>query len=253
MVPFAGFEMPVQYDGVVAEHRVVRSAAGLFDVSHMGEFYVEGPRAEAFLQRVTTNDVSKLEAGRVQYSTMCYPEGGVVDDLTVFRLGESRYLLIVNAANIEKDFQWLLAHAEEGAALTNASEETALLALQGPRAEAILSRLTPFDPSRLAYYWSAEMGVAGERCLVSRTGYTGEDGFEVCTPGRAAPALWRALREAGASEGLRPAGLGARDTLRTEMKYALYGNDITAETTPLEAGLGWVVMFKKGDFIGRAS
>ena len=252
MVPFAGYEMPVQYTGVIEEHHAVRRAAGLFDVSHMGEFEAEGPGAAAFLQRLVTNDVSRLEAGRVMYCAMCKEDGGIVDDLTVYRLAEARYMAVVNAANIEKDWAWMSARRVPGVEFRNLSEETGLLALQGPRAEAILARLIPGggDLGAIPYYGAGGRDVAGRRALVSRTGYTGEDGFELYCAAADAPALWGALMAEGAGEGLKPCGLGARDTLRTEMKFALYGNDIDETTNPLEAGLGWVVKFKSGDFIG---
>jgi len=253
MVSFAGFEMPVQYTGVIEEHHAVRRAAGLFDVSHMGEFEAEGPGAGAFLQGLVTNDVARLEPGRVLYAVMCREDGGIVDDLTVYRLAGERYMAVVNAANIGKDFEWMSARKPAGVALRDASEETGLLALQGPRAEAILARLIPGggDLGAIPYYGAQERQVAGRRALVSRTGYTGEDGFEIYCAAEDAPRLWGEILAAGAGEGLRPCGLGARDTLRTEMKYALYGNDIDETTNPLEAGLGWVVKFKAGGFVGR--
>ncbi len=256
MVPFAGFEMPVQYpDGVSREHRAVREAAGLFDVSHMGELAVSGDRADGFVNFVVAGDVGRLEPGRALYTVMCNDEGGIVDDLLVYRF-EDRYRLVVNAANIEKDFDWARRCRERygagGVELVNESDDVALLALQGPDSERILAPLTDVDLAGLRYFRFAEGRVAGEPCVVSRTGYTGEDGFELyCAPG-AAGSLWDALLAAG-GERLRPAGLGARDTLRLEMGYPLYGNDIDDETTPLEAGLGWTVKFDKGDFVGRAA
>ncbi|MBI3025333.1 MAG: glycine cleavage system aminomethyltransferase GcvT [Candidatus Tectomicrobia bacterium] len=253
MVPFAGFEMPVQYTGVIEEHHAVRGAAGLFDVSHMGEFEAGGPGAAAFLQRLVTNGVSGLEAGRVMYCAMCREDGGIVDDLTVYRLAGERYMAVVNAANIEKDWAWMSSQKGPGVEFRDVSGETGLLALQGPRAEAILARLLPGggDLGAIPYYGAGERTWQGCRLLVSRTGYTGEDGFELYCRAGDAPALWEALLAGGAGEGLKPCGLGARDTLRTEMKYALYGNDIGEATNPLEAGLGWVVKFQAGGFIGR--
>ncbi len=253
MVPFAGFEMPVQYTGVIEEHRTVREAAGLFDVSHMGEFEAEGPGAAAFLQRLLTNNVEKLGVGRVQYAAMCREDGGIVDDLTVYRTGGERYMAVVNASNIEKDFGWMSSHVPGKCDFRDVSGETALLALQGPRAAEILGRLAAGDGDvgAIAYYHAADSEVAGCRMLVSRTGYTGEDGFELYCAAEDAPRIWDALLEAGEPFGLKPCGLGARDTLRTEMKYALYGNDIDETANPIEAGLGWVVKFKAGDFIGR--
>ncbi len=253
MVPFAGYEMPVQYTGVIEEHRAVREAAGLFDVSHMGEFEARGAGAGAFFHKIVTNDVMKLPVGRVLYAAMCREGGGIVDDLTVYRLEEERYMAVVNAANIEKDWEWMSAHHAESCAFENVSEETGLLALQGPRAEAILAGLVPGggDLASIPYYGAAAREVAGCEALVSRTGYTGEDGFELYCASADAPALWGALMDEGRAHGLKPCGLGARDTLRTEMKYALYGNDIDESTNPLEAGLGWVVKYKAGDFVGR--
>lgn len=250
MVPFGGWEMPVQYTGIVEEHRAVRAAAGCFDVSHMGEFEVEGPQALATLQRLTTNDVSALEIGQVQYSLLCYPDGGIVDDLTVYRLAADRYMLTVNAANIDKDWRWVTEHGAE-ARWRNVSDTTGLVAVQGPKAEMLVARLTDIDATRIAYYHFAEGRVAGVRAIVSRTGYTGEDGFELYVAADDTPRLWSALLEGGRGDGVVPVGLGARDTLRLEMRYALYGNDIDATTNPLEAGLGWVVKPSKGDFIGR--
>jgi aminomethyltransferase len=252
MVPFGGWEMPVQYTGIIEEHRRVRAAVGLFDVSHMGEFEVAGPQALAVLQRLTTNDVAALAVGQVQYSLLCTPEGGIVDDLTVYRLGADRFLLTVNAGNIDKDWAWV---TREGgtAQWRNQSAETGLIAVQGPRAEDLVAGLGDRDVRAIAYYHFAEMALAGVPALVSRTGYTGEDGFEVYVAAADTPRLWAALLEAGAPLGAGPIGLGARDTLRLEMRYALYGNDIDETTNPLEAGLGWVVKPAKGDFIGRAA
>ena len=253
MVPFGGWEMPVQYRGVLEEHEAVRTKAGLFDVSHMGELVVDGPGALDAVQRVVTNDASTLEVGQVQYAAMCLPTGGTVDDLTVYRLGPERYLLCVNAANIDKDFAWVTeqAGATPGATIRNESDQWSLLALQGPRAEAILGGLTRADLASLAYYHCTPAEVDGVPAIVSRTGYTGEDGFEIFVPWNAGPQIWRRILEAGAGEGIQPIGLGARDTLRLEMKYALYGHELDETTTPLEAGLGWIVKLDKGDFVGR--
>ena len=252
MVPFGGWEMPVQYAGIVEEHRAVRRAVGLFDVSHMGEFEVEGPEALAAVQRLTTNDAAALEVGQVQYSLLCRPEGGIVDDLTLYRLAPERYMLTVNAANIEGDWRWVTEHGR-GARWRNVSTETGLLAVQGPRAESLVQRLADTDVTAIRYYHFAEGAVAGVPTLISRTGYTGEDGFELYAPARRVEALWHALLDAGRADGIQPVGLGARDTLRLEMKFALYGNDIDETTNPLEAGLGWVVKPAKGEFIGRAA
>ncbi|MFQ5829112.1 MAG: glycine cleavage system aminomethyltransferase GcvT [Candidatus Methylomirabilia bacterium] len=251
MVQFGGWEMPVQYSGIIAEHRAVRARVGLFDVSHMGEFEVAGPEALLVLGRITTNDVAQLEVGRVQYSLLCTPEGGIVDDLTVYRLGADRFMLTVNAANIDKDWAWVTEHGKGKAEWRNVSTETALLAVQGPRAEKLLQRLADRDLMRLRYYCFEQGHVAGIPALISRTGYTGEDGFELYMSAADAERGWFALLQEGEPDGIVPVGLGARDTLRLEMRYALYGNDIDETTTPLEAGLGWVVKLGKGDFIGR--
>jgi aminomethyltransferase len=255
IIPFAGFEMPVQYpDGVSREHRAVREWAGLFDVSHMGEFSVRGSDAEGFVNFVISNDVSRLDTGQALYSVMCKEDGGIVDDLLVYRFPD-RYRIVVNAANIEKDFAWidgcLNEYGADGIELVDESDEIGLLALQGPESEAILNPLTDLDASAIAYYRFAEGRVMGEPCVVSRTGYTGEDGFELYCDAGAAVKLWNALMEAG-GERLRPVGLGARDSLRLEMGYALYGSDIDEETTPIEAGLGWTVKLDKGEFVGRS-
>jgi aminomethyltransferase len=256
MVPFGGWDMPVQYRGIIEEHRTVRSAIGLFDVSHMGEFEVQGPAALAHLQRLTTNDVATLEVGQVQYSLLCYPEGGIVDDLTLYRLAPDHYMVTVNASNIDKDWDWVTSRAGEvpgQARWTNVSDRTGLIAVQGPRAESLVGRLADRDVTAIRYYHFARGSVAGVPTLISRTGYTGEDGFELYTAAGDTERLWRGLMTAGAADGVAPIGLGARDTLRLEMRYALYGNDIDQTTNPLEAGLGWVVKPGKGDFIGRAA
>jgi len=250
MVPFGGWDMPVQYTGILEEHRTVRGAVGLFDVSHMGEFECEGPAALAALQSVTTNDVAALEIGQVQYSAFCYPSGTIVDDLTVYRLAADRYMVTVNASNIDKDYAWVTDHAK-AARWRNVSELTGLVAVQGPKAEALVGRLADQDVTKIRYYRFARGAVAGVAALISRTGYTGEDGFELYAAAGDTPRLWTALLEAGRADGVAPIGLGARDTLRLEMKYALYGSDIDETTNALEAGLGWVVKPAKGDFIGR--
>lgn len=253
LVPFAGWQMPVQYRGVIEEHEAVRTRAGLFDVSHMGEIVVSGPGALAAVQKVSTNDAATLEVGQVQYSTMCRPTGGTVDDLTVYRLGEERYLLCVNASNIEKDHAWIVEQAGRtpGATIADESPRWSLLALQGPRAEAILAKLTSMSLASIGYYRCASGEVDSVQAIVSRTGYTGEDGFEIYLPWEAGPRLFTRLLQVGGPDGLAPAGLGARDTLRLEMKYALYGHELSDETSPLEAGLGWVVKLDKGGFVGR--
>ncbi len=255
MMEFGGWEMPVQYAGVIAEHLAVREAAGLFDVSHMGELEVSGPQAFDFLQYATINDVASLADGQIQYTALCYPDGGVVDDLTLYRFSAERYLLCVNAANSDKDFAWLRQLCADSnfteLELSNRSSEYAQLALQGPRAAEILARLTTADLTDLKYYWFAEAEVAGVATIVSRTGYTGEDGFELYCPTAGGVVLWQALLAAGAPLGLQPAGLGARDTLRLEKAYALYGHEITAGIHPLEARLAWITKLNSSDFVGR--
>ena len=255
LVPFAGFSMPVQYTGIIEEHMLVRERVGLFDVSHMGELELVGSGAQAFLQRMTINDVSRLTPGRVQYSAFCTPEGGIIDDLLVYRLGAERFMLVVNAANIEKDRRWLAQHRDGEVALHDRSAQTALLAVQGPRSLDTLQPLTSADLTGLRYYHAIEATVAGIPMLVSRTGYTGELGYELYFPAEESKArtVWQALMRAGAPFGIGPVGLGARDTLRLEMGYCLYGNDIDETTTPLEAGLEWITKLNKGEFIGRES
>jgi glycine cleavage system T protein (aminomethyltransferase) len=253
MVPFGGWDMPVEYSGLIAEHMAVRRAAGLFDVSHMGEFEVAGPGAQDFLQRVTANNVAKLTDGHAQYSALPLPNGAPVDDVIVYRHAADRFLLVVNAGNLEKDWKWLQAQGPEGCTLTDRSDETALLALQGPSSQATLQPLTAIDLPQVSYYHFAEGEVAGHPATVARTGYTGEDGFEIFVAADRAAALWRRLIEAGKDAGLLPAGLGARDTLRLEAKMCLYGNDMDETTTLVEAGLGWIVSLDeaKGAFNGR--
>jgi aminomethyltransferase len=254
LVPFAGWEMPVEYAGLMAEHMSVRTRAGLFDVSHMGEFTVEGPQALAFLQRVTANNVARLVDGQAQYSALPMENGAPVDDIIVLRRAADRYLIVVNAANIQKDFDWLTAQSPQGCVLQNVSDDYALLALQGPRAAEILTPLTALDLTGIAYYHFASGQVAETPAIVSRTGYTGEDGFELfVAPGQAAR-LWETLMTAGRAAGLVPVGLGARDTLRLEARMCLYGNDMDETTTLVEAGLGWIVSLDpaKGGFIGRS-
>ncbi len=251
MVPFAGWEMPVQYRGILDEHRAVRERAGLFDVSHMGEVVVEGEAALAALSHLVPNDVARLDVGHGLYTPICSPQGGIVDDVIILRLEPRRYLMVGNAATHERDVAWIEEH-RRGATVRDISREMALLALQGPAAVRILQRLTdaPLDRMR-AFDVVGEARVAGRRAMLSRTGYTGEDGFELGPAWDDAPALWDALIETGASLGLVPAGLGARDTLRLEAGFMLYGSDIDETTTPLEAPLGWTVKWDKGEFIGR--
>jgi aminomethyltransferase len=252
MVAFAGFSMPVQYPtGIRAEHRAVRQACGLFDVSHMGEFVVRGPDALRLVQTISVNDAGRIDVGQAQYSAMCRESGGVVDDLLVYRF-EDRYMLVVNAANLAKDWAWVTRHAEGlNVEVEDASDATALLALQGPAARAILGPLTDVALDAVAYYRFTEGEVAGLAAVVSATGYTGEDGFELYLDAQQAARVWRALLDSGEAHGLIPAGLGARDSLRLEVGYALYGNDLDEEHTTLESGLGWVTKLDKGDFIGR--
>ncbi len=252
MVDFAGWEMPVQYSGPIPEHMAVREAAGLFDVSHMGEVEVTGPGAAGLVNRLTTNDVSKLADNQVQYSTLTNEEGGIIDDLLVYRINAEYYLLVVNASNAAKDFAWIKKHADSsGVEAHDTSRAYALLALQGPRSELILQGLTDHMLDHIPYYWSQRVVVDGVDCRVSRTGYTGEDGFEIfCAPDDAKH-VWNRLLVTGHKEGLLPCGLAARNTTRLEAAFRLWGNDMDETTTPLEAGLGWVVKLGKGGFIGR--
>jgi aminomethyltransferase len=252
MVEFAGFEMPVQYSSIIEEHKAVRNSLGVFDVSHMGEIKVKGERALDFVQKITTNNAAKLTPGRVQYSAMCYEDGGIVDDLLVYRIGENEFMLVVNASNIEKDFEWMKQNALEGAELVNESDEYSLLAVQGPNSRATLEKLLP-EPLDIEFYHFTYGTIADVEMLISRTGYTGELGYELYFKGdeNDARKVWDAVFEAGKEFDVKPAGLGARDTLRLEMGYCLYGNDIDETTNPLEAGLGWITKLKKGDFIGR--
>jgi len=251
MIGFGGWDMPVQYTGIVEEHRTVRGAVGCFDVSHMGEFEFRGPDAERALQRLTTNDVATLQVGQVQYSLLCYEDGGIVDDLTLYRLAPDHYMMTVNAANIDKDWAWVTGHLDGQVDARNVSAETGLIAVQGPRAEGLVGRLADIDVAAIGYYRFARGRVAGVPGIVSRTGYTGEDGFELYLPAPSTEAVWEALLAEGKPDGVAPIGLGARDTLRLEMKYALYGNDIDQTTNPLEAVLGWVVKLAKGGFLGK--
>lgn len=258
MAEFAGYNMPISYTSIKEEHFVVRHGVGVFDVSHMGEFIVKGREALALLQVVTSNDVSKLVIGQAQYSCLPNHEGGIVDDLLVYRLpedqcaeGENAYMLVVNAANIEKDWNWILKHQEGkyDTRLINISDESALLAVQGPKAMEVLQKLTAADLSQVPYYHFTKGTVAGiENVLISATGYTGAGGFELYVQNSRAAELWDAVFQAGTAFGILPVGLGARDTLRLEMGFCLYGNDITDHTSPLEAGLGWITKLNKGPF-----
>jgi aminomethyltransferase len=250
MVGFAGFSMPVQYDSIVGEHRAVREAAGLFDVSHMGQIRLSGPEAVASAERLLTRGVATLRPGRVRYALVCNEEGGVVDDVTVYRDGEDSVLLCVNAANVEKDYRWAVRHAARADAVRNESDATGLLALQGPASAEILAGLAGADVRRLRRYAFLHTPVAGCEALVSRTGYTGSDGFEIYVAAADTPALFEALLDAGRERGLVPAGLGARDTLRLEAAMPLYGHELDDHTTPLEAGLERFVDLERGGFIG---
>ncbi|MCR4429307.1 MAG: glycine cleavage system aminomethyltransferase GcvT [Caldiserica bacterium] len=251
MVPFAGWEMPVQYIGILEEHLAVRQKAGLFDVSHMGEIRVKGPNALNFLQRMTTNDVSKLEIGQSQYSTTLNEQGGIIDDLIVGRAGEEDFLIVSNASNVDKVFAWFKKNEIPGAEVVNESANWGEIALQGPVSQEILQKAVPIDLNKLPYFHFSETSLEGIPVIVSRTGYTGEDGFEILCSWDVTPKVWDVIMEKGKGFGLEPCGLGARNTLRLEMKYSLHGNDIDETTNPLEAGLGWVVKLQKGDFIGR--
>ncbi len=253
IVEFGGFEMPVQYAGIIEEHRRVRESVGIFDVSHMGEVYVTGTDALAFVQKITVNDASKLSRGRVQYSAMCYPDGGIVDDLLVYYLADDRFLLVVNASNIEKDFEWMQKNKTGDVKLDNRSDAMSLLAIQGPHSLATLQKLTSVDLSAIQYYHFTEGKLAGVQMIISRTGYTGELGFEIYFPSDipTGKKVWDAIMDAGKEFNIGPAGLGARDTLRLEMGFCLYGNDIDQTTQPLEAGLGWITKLDKGEFNGK--
>ncbi|WP_426492874.1 glycine cleavage system aminomethyltransferase GcvT [Hymenobacter sp. 102] len=253
MVPFAGYNMPVRYSSDLEEHHTVRRAVGIFDVSHMGEFRVRGPHALNLIQRVTSNDASKLSPGKAQYSCLPNQQGGIVDDLLVYMLAEEDYLLVVNASNIEKDWAWIQQFNTEGADMQNLSDEMSLFAVQGPKATAALQSLTDADLSAIPYYSFVQGTFAGAPdVIISATGYTGAGGFELYVPNQYAQQVWEAVMTAGQPYGLKPIGLGARDTLRLEMGYCLYGNDITDTTSPLEAGLGWITKFTK-DFTNSES
>src|SRR5258705_922542 len=250
MVPFAGYEMPIQYEGIVAEHRAVRGAVGVFDGSHRGEIRLEGKGARAYANRLVTNQVDSVPDGKAVYTPMCLEHGGIVDDLLVYASGEDR-LLVVNAANFEKDLAWIRRHAPRDVTVVDENADTAQLAVQGPRAEDVLVKLFGDRPKNLEFYTFYEEGEGDRWMLISRTGYTGEDGFEIYVRASRALDMWDKVFEAGAPALIRPIGLGARDTLRLEMGYCLYGNDIDETTNPLEAGLAWTVRFDKEDFIGK--
>jgi len=255
MVPFAGFYMPVQFEGLMAEHETVRKTLGVFDVSHMGEFWVEGPKALEFVQWVTSNDASKLVDGKVQYSSYPNEQGGIVDDLLVYRFGPEKYLLVVNAANIDKDWAWVTKQNKFGVKLTNASDETSQLAIQGPLALKAMQKLTDTTVTDMEYYTFKVLKFAGiDNVLFSTTGYTGSGGCEIYFPNQYAETIFNAVMEAGKEYGIKPIGLGARDTLRLEMGFCLYGNDINDTTSPIEAGLGWITKFTdEKEFINKAA
>ncbi len=250
MVEFAGFLMPIQYTSMIEEHKKVRESVGVFDVSHMGEIVIRGPRALEFVNYITINDASKLAVNQAQYTAMCYDHGGIVDDLICYRRDDS-YLLVVNASNTEKDYRWILEHKIDGVEVENISDQITQLAVQGKNAQPTLQKLTSVDLSAIKFYWFTEGELAGVPMIISRTGYTGEPGFELYFDRKYSEEVWNKVFQAGQEFEIAPIGLGARDTLRLEKKYCLYGNDIDETTNPLEAGLGWITKLQKGDFIGR--
>jgi glycine cleavage system T protein (aminomethyltransferase) len=252
MVEFAGFEMPVQYSSIIAEHKAVRNSAGVFDVSHMGEIFISGEKVLNFVQHITVNDASKLTPGKVQYSAMCYEDGGIVDDLLVYNLAENEYMLVINAANIEKDYKWMVENNKHNVEITNQSDEYSLLAVQGPNSKNIMQKLLD-EELDLEYYHFKNVEINGVNMIISRTGYTGELGYEIYFKGDETDAekVWNEIFESGKEYDIQPAGLAARDSLRLEMGFCLYGNDIDETTNPLEAGLGWITKLKKEEFIGR--
>ena len=252
IIDFGGWALPVEYQGILIEHEAVRSAAGLFDVSHMGEVMIAGSDAEKYIQKMIVNDISKQVDFQIYYSPICYPNGGVVDDILVYKYNKGKYLLVINASNIDKDVEWLQGHIEGHIEVTNLSDSYAEVALQGPKSQAILEKLTVANLKDLAFYhFLPEIEIGGITALVSRTGYTGEDGFEIYIDPKDGAFLWDLILEAGKEEGLIPAGLGARDTLRFEVCLPLYGHELSQDITPLEAGLGGLVKFHKEDFIGK--
>jgi len=250
IVEFAGFLMPIQFEGIIPEHNTVRNTVGVFDVSHMGEVEVRGKDRMRFVNYITTNDASKLAPNQVQYSAMLYPDAGIVDDLLVYNL-KDRLLLVVNASNTDKDFAWIMENKKYDVEITNISDEIGQLAIQGPKAEPVMQKLFDLDLATIAFYWATETDMKGIPVLLSRTGYTGEDGFEIYLDKKYADDAWDMVISAGQEFNIKPIGLGARDTLRFEMRYCLYGNDIDKTTNPLEAGLGWIVKLDKEEFIGK--
>ncbi|HIO41184.1 MAG TPA: glycine cleavage system aminomethyltransferase GcvT [Candidatus Marinimicrobia bacterium] len=250
MIQFAGYMMPIQYTGIVNEHHAVRNTAGMFDLSHMGEFIVKGKNAESFLQFITINDVIRLKPGQAQYSAMCFEDGGIIDDLLIYCYGD-RFMIVVNAANIQKDFDWLEKNLMDGVVLENVSDEINLIALQGQESRRILQKIIPSDLSTIPFYHFIEDKYEDSNILIARTGYTGELGFEIYGNLDVIPKIWDNLMDVGKEYGIVPVGLGARDTLRLEMKYLLYGYDIDESTNPFEVGLGWITKPEKGNFIGR--
>ena len=250
MVSFGGYLLPTHYSGINLEHLGVRSKAGLFDVSHMGEFIISGSDAESFLQKVTVNDVTSLSVGQAQYSAMCYANGGMIDDILVYKK-KNEFMLVVNAANNEKDLDWLKSHAKGDIRIENMSDDIGLVAIQGPRSRNILQTLTDSNLTNIQFYHFVEGRLNGKKAIISRTGYTGELGFEIYANSDDIGEIWDAIMKAGQDKGLEPAGLGCRDTLRMEMKLALYGNDIDDTTNPIEAGLGWITRLGKTDFMGK--
>jgi aminomethyltransferase len=253
MAPYAGWEMPVEYSGITSEHLAVRTRAGVFDVSHMGEIEVAGKGALEAVQRISSNDAAALQVGQAQYGGLLTPDGTFIDDMLVYRMGPSHFMLVVNAANTAKDFAWISEQVKIAgdAAVIDSSSRYALIAIQGPAAREVLQPLTAVELGEIRYYWFSYGEVAGARVTISRTGYTGEDGYEIFVPPNMADRVWQALLESGRSADVIPCGLGARDTLRLEAAMRLYGNDIDESTTVLEAGLGWTIGWNKGDFIGR--
>jgi len=251
MVPFAGYEMPIQYSGILEEHKRVRSTVGVFDVSHMGEVIARGENALDVVNRIVTNNVAKTVFGQAQYNAMCLENGGIIDDLIVYNRSENELLLVINASNIDKDFAWMQKQTSDGVEFENISDDISQLAVQGKDATATLQKLTEVDLSEIKFYRFVEDKLAGVEMIISATGYTGEPGFELYFPREHSEAVWEKIFEAGAEFDIAPIGLGARDSLRLEKKYCLYGNDIDETTNTYEAGLGWITKLKKGDFIGR--